>query len=274
MGLRGRPSSADLLLLLLFWSFAFALSSIRGVAAGEIPFALMAPHRAAIMLFAALLCWMTIPALERALPARFPHKLLLGLGGAALLSVLQSLLQMASCRIAPIPGYPPMNAAEAVAAGLVSFGYFAAWAFMQLALLHHRALAKGWEVEPPAAVPAPAAPAAPTEERGFWVSRLRQRVLVREAAIDWVEAQGDYVLLHARGGGGLLRETLSSLERQLDPALFVRVHRSALVRRSEIAAISRRKSGAIVLRLAAGAEVPVGRLYAAAVRDLLARPSG
>jgi two-component system LytT family response regulator len=47
--------------------------------------------------------------------------------------------------------------------------------------------------------------------------------------IDWIEAQGNYVIIHARGREHELRETLAGLEDKLDPADFVRIHRSTIV---------------------------------------------
>ena len=104
----------------------------------------------------------------------------------------------------------------------------------------------------------------------LWVSRGRETVRVPIEAIDWIEAEGDYVRLHARTGGGLLRATLTSLETKLDPAVFARVHRSAICRRSAIAAMLRKPSGAMAVRLETGAEVPVGRSYGYSVAELLA----
>ncbi|MCI0675913.1 MAG: ABC transporter permease, partial [Phycisphaerales bacterium] len=66
----------------------------------------------------------------------------------------------------------------------------------------------------------------------------RERLVVREGGrifflraeeIDWIEAAGNYVRLHAGKRAHLLRETLAGLEEQLDPARFARVHRSAIV---------------------------------------------
>ena len=48
--------------------------------------------------------------------------------------------------------------------------------------------------------------------------------------IDWIEAEGNYVSVHSAGKSHLLRETISSLESQLDPKKFVRIHRSSIVR--------------------------------------------
>ncbi len=48
--------------------------------------------------------------------------------------------------------------------------------------------------------------------------------------IEWIEAEGNYVSVHSANKSHLLRETISSLESQLDPKKFVRIHRSSIVR--------------------------------------------
>jgi two-component system LytT family response regulator len=52
--------------------------------------------------------------------------------------------------------------------------------------------------------------------------------------IDWIEAEGNYVSVHSAKKSHLLRETISSLESQLDPKKFVRIHRSSIVRIDQI----------------------------------------
>ncbi|MGH9753130.1 MAG: LytR/AlgR family response regulator transcription factor [Blastocatellia bacterium] len=47
--------------------------------------------------------------------------------------------------------------------------------------------------------------------------------------IEWIEAEGNYVMLHASGKGHLFREAISSLENKLDPRKFQRIGRSAIV---------------------------------------------
>ena len=103
----------------------------------------------------------------------------------------------------------------------------------------------------------------------LWVSRGRETARVAVDTIDWIEAEGYYVRLHARGGGGLMRGTLTNLEATLDPQVFARVHRSAICRRSAIAAMLRKPTGAIAVRLDSGDEVPVGRRYRESVAVLV-----
>ena len=52
--------------------------------------------------------------------------------------------------------------------------------------------------------------------------------------IDWIEAEGNYVSVHSAKKSHLLRETISSLESQLNPKKFVRIHRSSIVRIDQI----------------------------------------
>jgi two-component system response regulator AlgR len=99
------------------------------------------------------------------------------------------------------------------------------------------------------------------DDDSLWVYRHRQLVRVPIDEISWIEAQGDYVMVHAPGGGGLLRTALSALEDSLDPQRFIRVHRSAMCRRSAIAGFRREPTGAYTATLADGTRVPVGRTY-------------
>lgn len=89
--------------------------------------------------------------------------------------------------------------------------------------------------------------------------------------IIWLEAQGDYVRIHAENGGGLLRSTLGALEAKFDPRAFVRVHRSAICRRSSVTGLHRKATGALEISLANGDRVPVGRNYGYGLRALLRR---
>ena len=69
----------------------------------------------------------------------------------------------------------------------------------------------------------------------------------------------------------LIHHSMAALEEGLDPELFVRLHRSAIVRRDFIAGFSRNASGRWIARLADGNEQPVGRLYADQVRAIAGR---
>ena len=63
----------------------------------------------------------------------------------------------------------------------------------------------------------------------FVVKDAGRVYFVRVDDVEWIEAVGHYVCLHAGGGSHVIRETLTNLEARLDAERFVRVHRSAIV---------------------------------------------
>lgn len=110
---------------------------------------------------------------------------------------------------------------------------------------------------------------APRYESEFWVPKGAGFERVQAAAVDWIEAERDYVHLHAHDRSWLLRETMAGMQARLDPELFMRVHRSALVRRERIGLIERAGYGKVRLKLTTGESVPVGSTYVKQIRQLL-----
>jgi two-component system LytT family response regulator len=103
---------------------------------------------------------------------------------------------------------------------------------------------------------------APRDAASGAVSRLAfkegdRSVVLNAAEIVWVEAEDYYVLVHSARGRHMLRATLASLEERLDPHVFLRVHRAALVNLNEVREV--RDEGKLVLVLSNGARVPVSR---------------
>jgi DNA-binding LytR/AlgR family response regulator len=96
-----------------------------------------------------------------------------------------------------------------------------------------------------------------------------QRVLVRD--LDWIEAERDYVRLHVGARSYLVRDSIRGLVERLDPAAFVRIHRSAVVQRDRVAQLAPRPGGGLTVVLSKGARPPVGRSHAATVRRLFRR---
>ena len=91
------------------------------------------------------------------------------------------------------------------------------------------------------------------------------------ADVRWIEADDYYARLHTDAGVHLARIALGTLERRLDPDVFVRVHRRALVNRAAVRYLTRRRSGAHTVVLITGAHIPVSERRLRAVRDWLAR---
>jgi two-component system LytT family response regulator len=87
-----------------------------------------------------------------------------------------------------------------------------------------------------------------------------QYLVTRVADIDWVEADGNYVKLHIQKRFRLLKRSLASLEqRLLDPEVFVRVHRSAIVNTTRICAVEPLFHGELSLILRDGTRVQCSR---------------
>jgi two-component system LytT family response regulator len=93
--------------------------------------------------------------------------------------------------------------------------------------------------------------------------------LVPVDAIDWVEAANNHVQLHCGARRHLLAETLTSLERRLDPRRFLRVHRSRIVNATRVVAVHVLMGGAYELELRDGTRLTSGRQYREAVQSLI-----
>jgi two-component system response regulator AlgR len=108
-----------------------------------------------------------------------------------------------------------------------------------------------------------------TEE--FWVPWRSEMVRVAARDIDRIDAERDYMRLHVNGRSLLLHQTISELERRLDPELFIRLHRSTIVRRDRIARLSHDGMGVWHAHLADGEAIRIGRTYLASARAIAGR---
>jgi two-component system LytT family response regulator len=84
---------------------------------------------------------------------------------------------------------------------------------------------------------------------------------LRVEEIQWFEAADNYVRIHTGKGAHLIRETLSQLEQRLDPELFIRVHRSAIVKIDGIREVESLFHGDYAVVLRTGERLAVGRSY-------------
>lgn len=115
----------------------------------------------------------------------------------------------------------------------------------------------------------PNAEGEPETRQAIWVQGNNRSIKLLVSRIEWMEAQGNYVYAHADEASGMLRSSLSSLEEKLQPHGFIRVHRSALCQTRHMQELKRTPAGTLVIILNSGAELPVGRRYAANVRELM-----
>jgi two-component system LytT family response regulator len=100
--------------------------------------------------------------------------------------------------------------------------------------------------------------------------RIGHRTLfIRAASVAWIGADGDYAVLHVGERTYIVRESLHQLAAQLDPARFVRVHRSSIVRLDQVAELQPLTNRDAVLRLHDGTPVRVSRTYIDALLSAL-----
>lgn len=92
--------------------------------------------------------------------------------------------------------------------------------------------------------------------------------LIRTEDVDWFEADGNYVRLHAAETVFTVRSTLRRIEERLDPARFKRAHRSSILNLDHVVRLEPSFHGEFVAVLRCGTRVPVSRNYSAWVREL------
>ncbi len=93
--------------------------------------------------------------------------------------------------------------------------------------------------------------------------------LVRSSDIQWVDAAGDYMCIHAGGNTHIMRITMKELEGLLNPAKFLRIHRSTLVNLNAITGAHTLGSGDMTLGLDGGVQLKVSRGFRDRVRELI-----
>jgi two-component system LytT family response regulator len=103
----------------------------------------------------------------------------------------------------------------------------------------------------------------------FVVRAQGKLIFVRPQDIDWVDAAGNYVRLHTDGRTHLIRETMKSIEARLDPEVFVRVHRSAIVNLDRVVSLEPYFHGEYVVRMRDGSKLTSSRSHSPRLRALL-----
>jgi len=92
-------------------------------------------------------------------------------------------------------------------------------------------------------------------------------VFLRTVDVDWIEAEGNYVRLHVGAASHLVRETIQGLDATLDPAQFIRIHRSTIVNLDRVREIEPLAHGEHRVVLTDGTKLTLSRGY----RDRLSR---
>jgi two-component system LytT family response regulator len=105
-----------------------------------------------------------------------------------------------------------------------------------------------------------------------------ERILIRDREqvhvipvekVDYIEAQDDYIAIHAEGKSYLKSQRLSDLEQKLDGKAFVRVHRSYIVNVACLQAIEKFGKDGHAARLAGGKRIPISRAGYERIRSIM-----
>ncbi len=97
----------------------------------------------------------------------------------------------------------------------------------------------------------------------------KQTKLIACEEIEWVEAAGDYMCVHANNENYILRSTLKELEMQLNPAVFQRIHRSTIINVKQVSEMKSHSNGESFITLNSGAQFKVSRGYKKKVKDFI-----
>jgi two-component system LytT family response regulator len=96
-------------------------------------------------------------------------------------------------------------------------------------------------------------------------------IRVRLDDITWIEAAGDYMCLHTSEGTHIIRKTLKQFEQELDPTLFPRVNRSAMINLSKLKRLTPNSNGEYLAQLTSGDSVKVSRKFKFKLEELRKR---
>jgi len=101
------------------------------------------------------------------------------------------------------------------------------------------------------------------------VKKIGTEFILKTEDIDWIEAAGNYMNLHSKDRVYPLRDTMANLERKLDSAQFVRIHRSTMVNLDRIKLIEPLESGDFQLELIDGTSLKLSRRYRESIKSAL-----
>ncbi|MEM6414789.1 MAG: LytTR family DNA-binding domain-containing protein [Pseudomonadota bacterium] len=92
-------------------------------------------------------------------------------------------------------------------------------------------------------------------------------VILNAEDIEWIDAAGDYMVVHANGQTHIIRETMKTLQQRLDPSRFQRIHRSAIVNVNMVQELNPHSNGEYFVTLRNGTQLKLSRSY----KDVVSR---
>ncbi|RKF19116.1 DNA-binding response regulator [Altericroceibacterium spongiae] len=105
----------------------------------------------------------------------------------------------------------------------------------------------------------------------FWVPHRSELLRIEAQQVDQIDAERDYVRLHVGDSSYLLLQTIAGLEERLDPARFIRIHRSTILRKDFIRGLRHEGLGVWCAELENGEALRIGRTYLRKVKAMAGR---
>jgi two-component system response regulator AlgR len=105
----------------------------------------------------------------------------------------------------------------------------------------------------------------------FWVPHRSELLRIDAEQVERIDAERDYVRLHVGDRSYLLLQTIAGLEGRLDPARFIRIHRSTILRRDRIRGLRHEGLGVWAAELDNGEALRIGRTYLRKVKSMAGR---
>lgn len=105
----------------------------------------------------------------------------------------------------------------------------------------------------------------------LWVPHRSELLRIEVAQVSRIDAERDYVRLHVGERTYLLLQTIAGLEERLDPAKFIRIHRSTILRRDSIRGLRHDGLGVWSIELDNGETLRIGRTYMPRVKAMAGR---
>ena len=105
----------------------------------------------------------------------------------------------------------------------------------------------------------------------FWVPHRSELLRIDAAQVERIDAERDYVRLHVGDRSYLLLQTIAGLEGRLDPTRFIRIHRSAILRRDRIRGLRHEGLGVWSVELDNGEALRIGRTDLRKVKAMAGR---
>ncbi|MXO75405.1 response regulator [Altererythrobacter aerius] len=105
----------------------------------------------------------------------------------------------------------------------------------------------------------------------LWVPHRSELLRIEVQQVNRIDAERDYVRLHVGNRNYLLLQTIAGLEARLNPAEFIRIHRSTILRRDAIRGLRHDGLGVWSIELADGEMLRIGRTYLARVKAMAGR---